>query len=286
MEHISLDKNTLTIKYADKYYSIVFDENTFKDCRIINNENIVDMLSNTDFTKYSLNSITDTLMITINYVEQTRYMTINDSCIIECLLVDNSEQLFVREKIEKLEQQITELKLENERIRSEFNSIEMRILRNQNKIRLNAEYYKGLSVDEINFCIVSFFRKTSIDEYNQYISLDIEQLNILINKKIKDKNKKANNNILVRRFECAEELFDYIDIDIKLIYNLCSSSNITSEKINTRIFGSVVHSISGYYLIENKLCKLILAYNGGCVGAHLGKHYENPIIIAYFEIVD
>lgn len=131
MEQISIDKNTLTIKYADKYYSIVFDENTFKDCRVINQENIVDMLSNTDFTKFSLNSITDSLMVTINYVEQTRYMTITDSCIIECLLVDNCDKLLVHDKITKLEQQITELRLENESLKQQFNSIEMRILRHK-----------------------------------------------------------------------------------------------------------------------------------------------------------
>jgi len=211
MQSITLEKNTLSIKYADKFFTTTFNENTFKDCRIISNENIVDMINDPTYTTYTYDAIMESLTLVINFVEKTRFITITDKCEIILLLETNNEQLFVRDKISSLEQQITQLKLDNERLRNELYSDKNRIIRH--RINNQYGYFMGNLLDKNSHSLIEAFSglELTIDEFNELFHMNNDLINEYLHEKLKcryeyyDLKKISEHKLRCLRFNGIEQ---------------------------------------------------------------------------------
>jgi len=279
MQSITLEKNTLSIKYADKFFTTTFNKNTFKDCHIISNENIVDMINDATYTTYTYDTIMESLTLVINFVEKTRFITITDKCEIILLLEKNNEQLFVRDKISSLEQQITQLKLDNERLRNQLYSDDYRMIRYKNDCMFFKDYYKYKPF--CRYCD-SYFRFT-IDEYKHFIKISTDEIKSEIIKKYESSYR--FKPFIVLKFNNIEH--SYTELGMYDIYQSLYDKLDTDGKksLDTHLmgFGNHMIYIQAFIKYKEQLLYVKFAKNGGSI---TNGSYENPIIIMICEIVE
>ena len=72
---ITLTDNKLTVKHLNKYYYKFLDDSDFINCKIININNLVDILKENMTIKETSISIE----IITNYEEKTKYLTLRES---------------------------------------------------------------------------------------------------------------------------------------------------------------------------------------------------------------
>jgi len=302
MQSITLEKNTLSIKYADIFFTTTFNENTFKDCRIISNENIVDMINDPTYTTYTYDAIMESLTLVINFVEKTRFITITDKCEILLTLETNNEQLFVRDKISSLEQQITQLKLDNERLRNELYSDDYRMIRYKQISENGCDFFKNYynSKPLITFGNLQF--KITIDEYKHFIKISTDEIKSEIIKKYASSHSLIP--FIVLKFNNIEH--SYTELGLYDIYQSLYNKLDTDGKksLDTRNMYNHMMNINGFIKYKEQLLYVKYNLNGGLTAKHYGDYcgvnylvnenpikiminsYENPIIIMICEIVE
>jgi hypothetical protein len=292
MQSITLEKNTLSIKYADKFFRTTFNENTFKDCRIISNENIVDMINDATYTTYTYDAIMESLTLVINFVEKTRFITITDKCEILLTLETNNEQLFVRDKISSLEQQIAQLKLDNERLRNELYSDDYRMIRYKQISENGCDFFKNYynSKPLCSYDVPQFI--ITIDEYKHFIKISTDEIKSEIIKKYESSY--SFKPFIVLKFNNIEHSYTELGMyDIyQSLYDKLDEDGLkrldTREMVirNQYIKGPIMPYITGFIKYKDQLLYVKYSKNGGHISTHFGQIYENPIIIMICEIVE